>query len=103
MRYAVERHDSVKVNIAFNSKFATNDKRVNKSIITRAQLKNNEVYRCMSDMRDRHVIEPTLATLEEFQERDSEWALLRILNLIVNVNKPKSYAREVTSKCHGKC
>ncbi|XP_071581046.1 uncharacterized protein, partial [Temnothorax nylanderi] len=35
----------------------------------------------------RHVIEPTLASLEEFQERDSGWALSRILNLTVNVNK----------------
>ncbi|XP_071653079.1 uncharacterized protein [Temnothorax longispinosus] len=35
----------------------------------------------------RHVIEPTLAKLEEFQERDSGWALSRILNLMVNVNK----------------
>ena len=29
----------------------------------------------------------TLTALEEFQERDSGWALSRILNLIVNVNK----------------
>ncbi|XP_071652526.1 uncharacterized protein [Temnothorax longispinosus] len=35
----------------------------------------------------RHVIEPTLVKLEEFQERDSGWALSRILNLMVNVNK----------------
>ncbi|XP_071653829.1 uncharacterized protein [Temnothorax longispinosus] len=34
-----------------------------------------------------HVIEPTLAKLEEFQERDSGWALTRILNLTVSVNK----------------
>ncbi|EZA62311.1 hypothetical protein X777_04050 [Ooceraea biroi] len=29
----------------------------------------------------------TLASLDEFQERDSGWALSKILNLIVNVNK----------------
>jgi len=34
-----------------------------------------------------HVIEPTLASLEEFQERDSGWALSRILNLTVNIYK----------------
>jgi len=28
-----------------------------------------------------------LASLEEYQERDSEWALSRILNLIVKVNE----------------
>ncbi|XP_024871338.1 uncharacterized protein LOC112454272, partial [Temnothorax curvispinosus] len=34
-----------------------------------------------------YVIDATLAGLDEFQERDSGWALSRILNLIVNVNK----------------
>ncbi|KYN29373.1 hypothetical protein ALC57_01185 [Trachymyrmex cornetzi] len=42
VRDAVERHDSVKVNTAFNGEFATKDKRANKSIIT----KNSEIYRC---------------------------------------------------------
>ena len=43
-----------------------------------------------SDLQEwyqRCVIEPTLASLEEFQERDSGWALARIFNLTVNVNK----------------
>ncbi|KYN11359.1 hypothetical protein ALC57_16488 [Trachymyrmex cornetzi] len=40
------------------------------------------------------VIEPTLASLEEFQERDSGWALSRILNLVVNVNKLNKYAHK---------
>ena len=85
VRDAVERHGSVKVNTAFNGEFATKDKRVHKSIIT----KNNEIYR-YTDLREwyeQRVIEPILASLEEFQERDSGWALSRILNLIVNVNK----------------
>ncbi|KYN45471.1 hypothetical protein ALC53_00029 [Atta colombica] len=42
VRDAVERHDSVKMNIMFNGEFATKDKRANKSIIT----KNSEIYRC---------------------------------------------------------
>jgi len=33
------------------------------------------------------IVEPILASLEEFQERDSGWALSRILNLTINVNK----------------
>jgi len=37
-----------------------------------------------------HVIESTLASLEEFQESDSGLALLQILSLIVNVNKLNS-------------
>ncbi|XP_077265262.1 uncharacterized protein LOC143899135 [Temnothorax americanus] len=50
---------------------------------------NRELFHA-SDLREwyeRHVIEPTLSRLEEFQERDSGWALSRILNLTVNVNK----------------
>ncbi|XP_071574650.1 uncharacterized protein [Temnothorax nylanderi] len=81
----MQRHDNVKINTMFNGEFVAGDKRANKSIATR----NCELFR-MSDLREwykRHVIEPTLASLEEFQERDSGWALSRILNLIVNVNK----------------
>jgi len=33
------------------------------------------------------VLEIILTTLDEFQERDSGWALSRILNLTINVNK----------------
>ncbi|XP_077256707.1 uncharacterized protein LOC143894392 [Temnothorax americanus] len=53
---------------------------------------NRELFRA-SDLREwyeLHVIEPTLSRLEEFQERDSGWALSRILNLTVNVNKYNS-------------
>ena len=38
-------------------------------------------------MYDKHVTDDILAALKKFQERDSGWALSRILNLIVNVNK----------------
>jgi len=41
VRDAVERHDSVKINTAFNGEFATKDKRANKSIV----IKNSEIYR----------------------------------------------------------
>ncbi|KYN26714.1 hypothetical protein ALC57_03911 [Trachymyrmex cornetzi] len=62
VRDAVERHDSVKVNTAFNGEFATKDKRANKSIIT----KNSEICRC-TDIREwyeRHVVEPILTSLK---------------------------------------
>jgi len=36
------------------------------------------------------VVEPILGSLEEFQERDSGWALSRILNLTINVHKYNS-------------
>ncbi|KYN43896.1 hypothetical protein ALC56_01631 [Trachymyrmex septentrionalis] len=37
--------------------------------------------------KKQHIIEPTLTSLKEFQERNSRWALSRILNLVVNVKK----------------
>ncbi|XP_011875939.1 PREDICTED: uncharacterized protein LOC105566490 [Vollenhovia emeryi] len=59
----------VKVNTAFNGEFVTCEKRADKSINTR----NCELFRT-TDLREwyeQRVIEPTLASLEEFQERDS--------------------------------
>ncbi|XP_071578551.1 uncharacterized protein [Temnothorax nylanderi] len=85
VRNVMQRHDNVKINTMFNGEFVAGDKRANKSIATR----NYELFR-ESDLCEwykRHVIEPTLTSLEEFQERDSGWALSRILNLTVNVNK----------------
>ncbi|XP_071631894.1 uncharacterized protein [Temnothorax longispinosus] len=85
VRNVMQRHDNVKINTVFNGEFVAGDKRANKSIATR----NYEVFR-ESDLHEwykQHVIEPTLAKLEEFQERDSGWALSRILNLMVNANK----------------
>jgi len=82
---AVERYVSVKVNTAFNGEFAMKDKCANKSIV----IKNSEIYR-YTDLREwyeQHVIQPILVSLEEFQEHDSGWTLLRISNLTINVNK----------------
>jgi len=63
----------------------TGEKSANKSIATR----NYEFFHSI-DLREWYelrVIEPILASLEEFQKRDSKWALSRILNLTINVNK----------------
>ena len=82
---ALRKHRSLKVNTVFNGEFVTGDKHACKSIHTR----NCELFHT-SDLQEwyqRCVVEPTLASLEEFQERDSGWALARILNLIINVNK----------------
>jgi len=81
----LQKHNCVKVNTVFNGEFVAGDKRANKSVNT----KNFELFRT-SDLREwyeRRVIEPTLTALEEFQERDSGWALSRILDLTVNINK----------------
>ncbi|KYN07670.1 PREDICTED: uncharacterized protein LOC108779646 [Cyphomyrmex costatus] len=85
VRGAIERHGSVKANTAFNGEFVVGDKRTVMGINT----KNCELYPASNvrEWYERHVIEPTLASLEEFQERDSGWALSRILNLTLNVNK----------------
>ncbi|XP_018396274.1 PREDICTED: uncharacterized protein LOC108774621 [Cyphomyrmex costatus] len=85
VRGAIDTHGSVKVNTAFNGEFVAGDKRTVMGINS----KNCELYRC-TDLREWYtsrVIEPTLASLDEHQERDSGWALSRILNLTVNVNK----------------
>ncbi|KYN09825.1 hypothetical protein ALC57_18047, partial [Trachymyrmex cornetzi] len=81
----MQRYDAIKINTIFNGEFVAGDKRANKSIATR----NYELYR-YSDLREWYVtrvVEPILTSLEEFQERDSGWALSRILNLAVNANK----------------
>ena len=69
VRDAVERHGSAKVNTAFNGEFMTNIKRDIKSI----NIKNREIYRYtdLHEWYEQHIIEPTLTSLEEFQERDS--------------------------------
>jgi len=83
MRDVIERHNSVKLTTVFNSEFVTDDKRANESINT----KNYELFRTSNllEWYERHVIEPTLVALEEFQECDSGWALSRILDLTVTV------------------
>ncbi|XP_039304370.1 uncharacterized protein LOC120357599 [Solenopsis invicta] len=71
----MQRHGNVKINAIFNGEFVAGDKRANKCITTR----NYELFQC-SDLHEwyqLHVIEIILASLEEFQERDSEWALSR--------------------------
>jgi len=81
----MQERDNIKINTVFNGEFVAGDKSANKSIATR----NYELFRT-SNLREWYelrVVEPILASLEEFQERDSGWALSRILNLTVNANK----------------
>ncbi|KYM99504.1 hypothetical protein ALC62_09756 [Cyphomyrmex costatus] len=73
VRGAIDIHGSVKVNTAFNGEFVEGDKRTVMGINS----KNCELYR-YNDLREWYasrVIEPTLVSLEEHQERDSRWAL----------------------------
>ncbi|XP_036146043.1 uncharacterized protein LOC118646698 [Monomorium pharaonis] len=94
VRETIDKHGSIKVNTAFNGEFIAGDKRANKSVNT----KNYTLFQ-LSDLNEwyeLYVIEPTLALLEEFQERDSGWALSRILNLTININKYNS----MRAGCH---
>ncbi|KAG5337785.1 GVQW3 protein, partial [Acromyrmex heyeri] len=56
-------------------------KRVRNAIESHGSVKVNIAF------YERHVIEPTLTSLEEFQERDRGWALSRVLYLTIKVNK----------------
>jgi hypothetical protein len=78
-------HGSVKINTAFNGEFTAGDKIAVKTIAT----KNRELFPT-SDLHEwytKYVVDTILVSLEEFQERDSGWALSRILDLTVNINK----------------
>jgi len=82
---AMHEHRNVKINTVFNGEFVAGAKTANKCVCTR----NCELFQSsdLQEWYDIHVIEPILASLDEFQERDSGWALSRIQNLTVNVNK----------------
>ncbi|XP_026673635.1 uncharacterized protein LOC113464970, partial [Ceratina calcarata] len=82
---ALEKHGALKVNGVFNGRFVANNKHANKCVNT----KNVELFQ-MSDLQEwynRSVVDTILSSLEEFQERDSGWALQQILDLTINVNK----------------
>ncbi|KYM99284.1 hypothetical protein ALC62_09980, partial [Cyphomyrmex costatus] len=85
IRSNLQKHACLKVNTMFNGEFVVDNKRSMKSIATK-----NHVLYGISDLKkwyDKYVMDVILTDLEEFQERESGWALSRILNLIVNVNK----------------
>lgn len=87
VRDSIERYDCVKVNTVFNGEFTAGEKYAYKSICVR----NVELFETsdLSVWYEQRIVEPSLALLGEFQERDSGWSLTRILNLTVNINKYK--------------
>ncbi|XP_070169645.1 uncharacterized protein [Polyergus mexicanus] len=81
----MNEYNGVKVNTVFIGEFVSGDKIDVKTIVTK-----NYPLLPLSDLREwyeKRVVDATLASLEEFQERDSGWALSRIFNLTVNVNR----------------
>ncbi|XP_070160604.1 uncharacterized protein [Polyergus mexicanus] len=96
IRDVINGYNSVKVNTAFIGEFVSGDKIGVKTIVTK-----NYPLLPISDLREwyeKRVVDATLASLEEFQERDSGWALSRIFNLTVNVN---TY-NPMRAGCHAK-
>ena len=69
MRDIIQKHENIKINIAFNDEFESDNKCANISINT----KNYELFRSsnLEEWYESHVIEPVLTSLEEFQERNS--------------------------------
>jgi len=95
VRIVLAKYDNIKINTVFNGEFVAGDKHANKSIATR----NYEFFRSsnLHEWYESRVVEPTLTSLEEFQERDSGWALSRIINLLININK---YNLPLHAGCH---
>ncbi|XP_011859093.1 PREDICTED: uncharacterized protein LOC105556605 [Vollenhovia emeryi] len=85
VRENMDRHACVKINTVFNGEFVANKKTAVKSITT----KNRQLCPTtdLFEWYNKTVIDTTLAALEEFQERYSGWALSRIMNLMINVNR----------------
>lgn len=79
------KFNNIKVNTILNGEFIIKEKIAAMGFNTR----NNVLY-ITSDLHQwyvEHVVKPIIVELEEFQERDSGWALYRIINLMVNINK----------------
>lgn len=81
----VNEYSSLKINSSFSAEFVSGDKSDVKSFNT----PNFELFRYtdLSEWYEKKVYTKILTTMEEFQERDSGWALSKILHLMINVNK----------------
>ncbi|KAK2581220.1 hypothetical protein KPH14_008018 [Odynerus spinipes] len=82
---AIETHNCIKINTTFKVEFILKGTVSVQFLNTRY----SELYASsnLSAWYSRNVIEPTLTSVEELQERDSGWAFSRILCLMINVNK----------------
>ncbi|XP_066600158.1 uncharacterized protein [Prorops nasuta] len=76
--------NSVKINCVFNGQFVSKDISDDKHVCT----KNSVLYKTdnFKEWYRLNIVEILLKELSEFQERDSGWALEKILSLIVNIN-----------------
>ena len=86
-----EEHNALKVNAVLATEYAKvtiNDNEETVEIF-HFNTKNAPIYRKtdLSEWFAANVEQPILRDMEEFQERDTGWALRSILNLAVNINK----------------
>ncbi|XP_072403137.1 uncharacterized protein [Diabrotica undecimpunctata] len=86
---ALKKDEAVKVNMVFGGDFeiASGEKILKDTKYFTTS--NSPIYRDanLDEWFETKVMEPITAKLEEFQERDSGWALKAVVNLGVNINK----------------
>ena len=82
---AITKHKSVSVNTNLNAEFMLGENTDMKSFGTRNRVLFETSSVC--EWYSKHVVAPTLVAIEEFQDRDSEWTLRAVLNILLNINK----------------
>nr|XP_034192558.1 uncharacterized protein LOC117609909 [Osmia lignaria] len=80
-----QNHSCIKVNTVLYGEFTVN----NKSDVKSFSVRNKQLFSTsnLNDWYDKYVVNSTLTLMEEFQERDSGWAISKILHLMLNINK----------------
>lgn len=98
IRQHIEIHTCIKVNTILNAEFSINRSLRNENndtiIEEETDIKNfttsNITLKSSTDLEiwyEEKIVMPTLSSLEDFQERDSGWALSKIINILININK----------------
>ncbi|VEN46542.1 unnamed protein product [Callosobruchus maculatus] len=88
LHYVLKKNSAVKVNVSFCGEFV-----ISKADKVIKELKyfttsNSPIYQDtnISEWFDSKVLHPIMKQLQEFQEKDSGWALKKVVNLGVNIN-----------------
>lgn len=85
----LKKYEAVKVNMVFCGEFEIMTANKIQKEYKYFTTSNSPIYRetNITEWFNRNVLVPILKDLEEFQERDSGWALVNVINLGVNINK----------------
>ncbi|XP_045477928.1 uncharacterized protein LOC123683076 [Harmonia axyridis] len=86
---ALKKDEAVKVNAVFCGEFRIMTANKIQEEYKYFTTSNSPIYRDtnITEWFNKNVLVPILKELEEFQERDSGWALVNVVNLGVNINK----------------